>query len=269
MGGAQYRCEQCSALLELRARSDAGDIRCPQCHAAVLCDALFCHACGAELPTLVGPRRCPVCGKGIPADSTFCPYCRARLDLPREIGCPACGQSVASTTVLCPYCCMNVQVSLVPLQLHISVALQPCPSCGQQVPVASSFCLYCRAPIVLPGEVGHPRQWVDCPSCWRTIVPDHGICPYCGAQVTQAISLPQPVRNALEVRAAKSPELEQWDDPSSRLRSLLAHLSANPHPRAQRDNSKQVAMSVAVFSLLLCILGLMLMYLIFVTGRGF
>lgn len=47
---------------------------CPQCHAPLQEDFVFCQRCGAEVLTA-----CPACHRAVRADWTHCAYCGADL----------------------------------------------------------------------------------------------------------------------------------------------------------------------------------------------
>ena len=123
-----YRCTQCGTTLRLLPLPGASTIHCPQCHATVLGDALFCQQCGASVQALSTILPCPACGQLMPTSSSFCPYCgtyvaQPKEEMPREkfrrresSGCPACGRDVGPMAEVCPYCGVNIEAFLAPLR---------------------------------------------------------------------------------------------------------------------------------------------------------
>lgn len=137
-GQGQYVCQQCQAQLRAQRlpHSGASLPRCPHCKRIILEDALFCHACGETLQTLVPFAACPACQQGVPAGSRFCPYCRAEITpagaseyecldqasgqaagrLRESDGCPACRRTIGPAAQVCRYCGINVEEFLVSLR---------------------------------------------------------------------------------------------------------------------------------------------------------
>ncbi len=122
------RCTRCGTTLGLFLLPGVSAIHCPQCHATVLGDALFCHQCGASLKSLSTMQPCPACGQLMPTFGSFCPYCgtyvaRPEEQTPREKvrrrespGCPACGRDIGPMAEVCPYCGVNIEAFLAPLR---------------------------------------------------------------------------------------------------------------------------------------------------------
>ena len=123
-----YNCTRCGTMHGLFPLPGSSAIYCPQCRAAVLGDALFCHHCGASVKSLSAIQPCPTCGRLMPTASSFCPYCGTHVaqsegETPREnirrresLGCPACGRDIGPTVEVCPYCGVNIEVFLAPLR---------------------------------------------------------------------------------------------------------------------------------------------------------
>ena len=115
--------------------------KCPDCHAQIDDEAVFCDQCGFQLKPRPEKRAAPPAPEMPPANpeppapmesiSRSCPVC-GYFNLPGEAYCTNCGSQLTSMPAISS-----------PGEPFAAAANLACPSCGAQNPPGEAFCQVC------------------------------------------------------------------------------------------------------------------------------
>lgn len=133
MGKIDAANEQILSLQEQISRLK-GTISCPNCHAEISRNSLFCNHCGTKVQTEINRaseilgNSCAVCGSPMEEGQQFCSNCGNRVN-PINVN----EQTVAQSE--------NMEKT--DTTKEIETQSQICPYCGAEVEEEQSFCIYC------------------------------------------------------------------------------------------------------------------------------
>ena len=124
---------------------------CPNCHAQIEDDSLFCTECGKSFTVA---KTCPYCGAPMKEGDVFCQNCGKMPDVEqgeKEVGiatnnCPHCGASMNKGDVFCQNCGKKPDEETDKTD-HTEATLN-CPYCGAPVNKGDIFCQSCGNSLV-------------------------------------------------------------------------------------------------------------------------
>ena len=148
-----------------------GVIFCPNCHAQIAQDSMFCNVCGAKIEH-PAPAPAPVPPQG----GEVCSNCGAPVE-PDQAFCVNCGAKIEHTA---------------PVPEPIPIPEPPkgptCPNCGAEITPGQSFCIICGTPLKkepAPGPENHGPQpgTKVCPNCGKVLAEHLSFCTSCGTKL--------------------------------------------------------------------------------------
>ena len=148
-----------------------GVIFCPNCHAQIAQDSMFCNVCGAKIEH-PAPAPAPVPPQG----GEVCSNCGAPVE-PDQAFCVNCGSKIEHTA---------------PAPEPIPIPEPPkgptCPNCGAEINPGQGFCIICGTPLKkepAPGPENHGPQpgTKVCPNCGKVLAEHLSFCTSCGTKL--------------------------------------------------------------------------------------
>ena len=168
---------------------------CPNCHAQIEDDSLFCTECGKPFPQ---GNTCPHCGTQMNEGDPFCQNCGKKLDeesvANADSKCPNCGSPLNDGDLFCQNCGKKLN------EENVANADSKCPNCGSPLNDGDLFCQNCGKKLDEENDFNRViDNSVRCPHCGTPANIGDLFCQNCGSSIiggTPATSLSgQPVGN--------------------------------------------------------------------------
>ena len=174
-----------------------GVIFCPNCHAQIAQDSMFCNVCGAKIehpapaPAPVPPQGgevCSNCGAPVEPDQAFCVNCGSKIEhtapAPEPIPIPEPVSEPEPIPIPEPV----PEPEPEPIPIPEPPKGPTCPKCGAEITPGQSFCIICGTPLKkepAPAPENHAPQpgTKVCPNCGKVLADHLSFCTSCGTKL--------------------------------------------------------------------------------------
>lgn len=174
-----------------------GVIFCPNCHAQIAQDSMFCNVCGAKIehpapaPAPEPPQGgevCSNCGAPVEPDQAFCVNCGSKIEhtapAPEPIPEPVPEPVPEPEPIPEPI----PEPEPEPIPIPEPPKGPTCPNCGAEINPGQGFCIICGTPLKkepAPGPENHGPQpgTKVCPNCGKVLAEHLSFCTSCGTKL--------------------------------------------------------------------------------------
>ena len=188
-----------------------GVIFCPNCHAQIAQDSMFCNVCGAKIehpapaPAPVPPQGgevCSNCGAPVEPDQAFCVNCGSKIEhtapapepipipepVPEPEPIPIPEPVPEPETEPIPEPMSEPEPEPEPIPIPEPPKGPTCPNCGAEITPGQSFCIICGTPLKkepAPAPENHGPQpgTKVCPNCGKVLADHLSFCTSCGTKL--------------------------------------------------------------------------------------
>ena len=162
---------------------------CPNCHAQIEDDSLFCTECGKPFPQ---ENTCPHCGTQMNEGDPFCQNCGKKPDEENvanaDSKCPNCGSPLNDGDLFCQNCGKKLN------EESVANADSKCPNCGSPLNDGDLFCQNCGKKL---DEENVANADSKCPNCGSPMNDGDLFCQNCGKKLDEENDFNRVIDNSI------------------------------------------------------------------------